>query len=301
MTATKTPGLAQGFFAGGTAYLIWGSFPLWVTMLAFADPWEIVTWRVVFGFVLGAVFVAVLRQWSQIITALKDRQTLLWLIVSTVMIYANWAVYVLAVAANHTVDAALGYFINPLFTLLLAVLFLKERLSGLQKIAVTLASIAVLVLTFDYGAPPWVALMLASSFSIYGLAKNKMAAKISSVNGYVVESGFLLPVAALQLFLLTQNSAAHLSFVQAGTWGTLGLIAFGFMTAIPLILFGEAAKRLPLSWVGLMQYLTPTLQFLIAVTIFREPMSTGRWIGFAIVWLALIFIMRDAKKKVSTR
>lgn len=298
MNAKKTPGLAQGFFAGATAYLIWGSFPLWVAMLSFADPWEIITWRVVFGFVFGAIFVSALKNWRQILAALKMRKTLLWLLVSTSMIYVNWAVYVLAVAANHTVDAALGYFINPLLTILLAVIFLRERLSRLQKIAVSLAVIAVAILTYDYGAPPWVALMLAGSFSIYGLAKNKMASTISSVNSYVVESGLLLPVAALQLWLLTQNRSEQVMFWQAGLWETVGLVAFGFMTAIPLILFGEAAKRLPLSWVGLMQYLTPSLQFLIAVLVFHEPMTAGRWIGFAIVWLALSLITADALKRM---
>lgn len=301
MTAQRTPGLVRGFSSGAAAYLIWGSFPIIITALSFANAWEVIAWRVIFGFVFGVIFVLALRNGREIFQALKSRKTFLLIIVSTVMIYINWSVYVFAVATKHTVDASLGYFINPLFTILIAVLFLKERLSRLQVVAVALALVSVSILTVNYGAPPWLALALAASFSIYGYAKNQLSGSISSLNGYVVESGILVPVAGLQLIILAGQPGSQLSFGSAGLWETLGLVGFGFLTAIPLILFGEAAKHLPLSWVGLMQYLTPTLQFIVAVLILGEPMSLPRWIGFAFVWIALFVLTIDASRKFKSR
>jgi chloramphenicol-sensitive protein RarD len=206
------------------------------------------------------------------------------------------------------VESALGYFINPLVTILLAVVFLKEKLRKLQWAAVAAGATAVTILTIDYGRLPWIALSLAGSFGIYGLAKSKLGGKVSAINSYALESGILLPVAAVQGSIIGAT-APGLQFAEHGFWGAAGLIFFGIMTAVPLIMFGTAAKYLPLSVVGLMQYMTPTIQFILALTVFHEAMPLARWLGFVVVWVGLAFLttdmLRQARKqsvaKVETR
>jgi chloramphenicol-sensitive protein RarD len=282
-------GLAIGF----GAYLIWGCFPLIIQMLAFANPFEVVVWRIVFGFLLAAVIITVVRSWSSIKATLGNRRTMFWIAVATLFIMINWQVYVIGVQQHHTVETALGYFINPLVTILLAVAFLKEKLRPLQWAAVALGFSAVLVLTFDYGRLPWIALVLAGSFGLYGLAKNRVGGQVPALHSFAIESGMLLPVAAIQAFVVAQV-AGPLSFGTAGFWPTAGLIFFGLMTAIPLIMFGTAAKHLPLRYIGFLQYITPIMQFIIATTVFHEPMPPARWIGFIVVWASLVLLSTDA-------
>jgi chloramphenicol-sensitive protein RarD len=227
---------------------------------------------------------------------------MVWVVASSIFIMANWQIYVIAISEHHVVESALGYFINPLITILLAVVFLRERLRKLQWAAVAMGAIAVTVLTIDYGRLPWIALALAGSFGIYGLAKSKLGGKVSAVNSYALESGILLPVAAIQGSIIGAISPG-LQFGANGFWGAAGLIFFGIMTAVPLIMFGTAAKYLPLSTVGLLQYMTPTIQFILALTVFREEMPPARWIGFVIVWVGLGFLTTDMLRQTrnSTR
>ena len=213
-----------------------------------------------------------------------------WISIAAVLIMINWMVYVYGVASKHIVESSLGYFINPLVTIVLAIFFLGERLRRLQWVAVGLGVVAVGVLTFEYGRLPWIALTLAGSFGIYGLAKNKMSSGVSALHSYTLETLLLMPVALGMLVWVAVSGP-----VAFGTSvvGSAGLAFYGVMTAIPLILFGVAANHLPLSWVGFMQYLTPSIQFLLAIFVFGEVMPPSRWIGFGLVWLALVFLSWD--------
>jgi chloramphenicol-sensitive protein RarD len=292
MTEQKDPGFGRGLFVGVSAYLIWGSFPLIISMLSFASPFEIVVWRIVFGFLVAAALIAATKSWAELVSVIRQPKLMVWVLASSAFIMANWQIYVIAIAEHHVVESALGYFINPLVTILLAVVFLGERLRKLQWAAVAMGAVAVTVLTIDYGRLPWIALILAGSFGIYGLAKSKLGGKVSAVNSYALESGILLPVAAIQGSIIGATSPG-LQFGGHGFWGAVGLIFFGVMTAVPLILFGSAAKYLPLSTVGLLQYMTPTIQFILALGVFREDMPPARWVGFVLVWIGLAFLTTD--------
>jgi chloramphenicol-sensitive protein RarD len=291
----KTKGIGYGL----SAYLIWGSFPLVIAMLSFADPFEIVVWRVIFGFAFGLAVILFTRKFSEYLTVFRQPKQLLWISLAAVVIYINWQVYVYAVADNHVLEASLGYFINPLVTIALATIFLKEKLNVLQWVAVGLGAIAVLILTFNYGQPPVIALTLAFSFGIYGLAKNRLGGKVSALNSFTVETTLLLPLGIVQLVFLA--GMMQIQFGYAGVIPSLGLAAYGVLTAIPLLLFGAAAKRVPLSYIGFMQYLTPTLQFLLGLLVFQEPMPAARWLGFAMVWFALSILSFDALRQLRNR
>jgi chloramphenicol-sensitive protein RarD len=291
----KTKGIGYGL----SAYLIWGSFPLVIAMLSFADPFEIVVWRVIFGFAFGLAVILVTRKFSEYLSVFKQPKQLLWISLAAVVIYINWQVYVYAVADNHVLEASLGYFINPLVTIALATIFLKEKLNTLQWVAVGLGGVAVLILTFNYGQPPVIALTLALSFGIYGLAKNRLGGKVSALSSFTVETTLLLPLGIVQLVVLA--GMMQIQFGYAGLAPSLGLAAYGVLTAIPLLLFGAAAKRVPLSYIGFMQYLTPTLQFLLGLLVFQEPMPAARWLGFAMVWFALSILSFDALRQLRNR
>lgn len=291
----KTKGIGYGL----SAYLIWGSFPLVIAMLSFADPFEIVVWRVIFGFAFGLAVILVTRKLSEYLAVFKQPKQLLWISLAAIVIYINWQVYVYAVADSHVLEASLGYFINPLVTIALATIFLKEKLNVLQWVAVGLGGVAVLVLTFNYGQPPVIALTLALSFGIYGLAKNRLGGKVSALSSFTVETTLLLPLGIVQLVILA--GMVQIQFGSAGLAPSLGLAAYGVLTAIPLLLFGAAARRVPLSYIGFMQYLTPTLQFLLGLLVFQEPMPAARWLGFAMVWFALSILSFDALRQLRNR
>jgi chloramphenicol-sensitive protein RarD len=290
---------AKGIGYGLSAYLIWGSFPVVIALLSFADPFEIVVWRVIFGFAFGLAVILITRKFAEYLTVFRQPKQLAWITLAAIVIYVNWQVYVYAVADNHVLEASLGYFINPLVTIALATIFLKEKLNVLQWVAVGLGFIAVLVLTFNYGQPPVIALTLALSFGIYGLAKNKLGGKVSALNSFTVETTLLLPLGIIQLVFLA--GITQIQFGYAGLGPSVGLAAYGVLTAIPLLLFGAAAKRVPLSYIGFMQYLTPTLQFLLGLFLFQEPMPAARWVGFAMVWFALSILSFDALRQLRNR
>jgi chloramphenicol-sensitive protein RarD len=274
-----------------SAYLIWGSFPLIISATSFANPFEVVVWRVVFGFLFAALVLTVIRGWGKIVELLKSPKQLRWLAVASIFIFINWETYVVAVATGNTIESSLGYFINPLITIVFAVVFLGERLRTPQWVALAIGFVAVAVLTVDYGRPPWIALVLAISFAIYSLAKNKVGGKIQATQSFALESLLVMPIALGQLAFLA--SMEHITLLDSPS-NAFVLIGFGIMTAVPLILFGAAASRIPLSTIGFIQYMTPVLQFLTAFFILREPMPAVRWIGFGLVWLSLIVLTFDA-------
>ena len=283
-----------GLLYGLSAYLIWGSFPLIIAAASFADPFEVVVWRVVFGFIFAALLVSIVGGWKEILQIVKSAQRLKWVAVASLMIYINWVVYVVAVATGNVIESSLGYFINPLVTVLFAVLLLKEKLRPMQWVALSIGAVAVVVLTLDYGRLPFIAIALAVSFGIYSLAKNRVGKKIPALQSFTIESGLVVPVALVQLWLVSQSAQIMLfsGFVETSI-----LVGFGILTAIPLILFGAAASRVPLSTIGFIQYLTPTIQFSIGFFVFGEPMPTVRWVGFALVWVSLAILTLDALKR----
>lgn len=283
-----------GLLYGLSAYLIWGSFPLIIAAASFADPFEVVVWRVVFGFIFAALLVSIVGGWKDILQIVKSAQRLKWVAVASLMIYVNWVVYVVAVATGNVIESSLGYFINPLVTVLFAVLLLKEKLRPMQWVALGIGATAVVILTFDYGRLPFIAIALAVSFGIYSLAKNKVGKKIPALQSFTIESGLVVPVALVQLWLVSQSAQI---MIFSGLVETSILIGFGILTAIPLILFGAAASRVPLSTIGFIQYLTPTIQFSIGFFVFGEPMPAVRWVGFALVWVSLAILTFDALRR----
>jgi len=283
---------ARGLPLGLTAYFIWGSFPLVISMLGFASPYEIVVWRVVFGFLTAVLLIAVTKNFKSLRETFKNRANITWIAASAIFIFINWLVYVIAISEHHVVESSLGYFINPLVTILLAVVFLREKLSRVQWVAMSFGALAVIVLTVDYGRPPWIALILAGSFGIYGLAKNKLGGKVSALNSFAIESGFVVPIAIVQLILI-QSIGGGILFASQGVLGMAGLAMYGALTAIPLILFGAAAQHLPLKVMGFMQYIAPIIQFTLGLVVFNEPMPTARWLGFGLVWFSLAILSFD--------
>ena len=285
---------ATGLTFGVSAYLIWGSFPLIITAASFANPFEVVVWRVVFGFLFAALLVTLTRTWAQTVELVRSPKKLGWVAVASLFIFVNWSVYVVAVATSNVLETSLGYFINPLITVLFAVVFLKEKLRKGQWVALGIGLIAVVILTFDYGRPPWIALVLAISFATYSLAKNRVGGKIKALQSFTIESGIVLPFVLVQLWIVSMFTPI---MIFSGVVEASILISFGILTAIPLILFGAAASRVKLSTIGFIQYLTPILQFSVGYFILEEPMPPVRWIGFALVWVSLVVLATDALRR----
>ncbi|MQY06063.1 EamA family transporter RarD [Actinomadura macrotermitis] len=272
---------------GFAAYGLWGLFPLYWPLLKPAGALEILAHRIMWSLVAVLVVLSLRRHWGWV-RALTRRQVGL-LAAAAVGISLNWGVYIFAVNTGHTIEAALGYFINPLISVLFGVLVFRERLRPWQWAAVGLGTAAVLVLTVDYGRPPWIALVLAFSFGTYGLVKKFV--NMPSAEGLTVETAVMfLPALGLALVLQLRGDAA---FGHAGAGNALLLVGAGVVTAIPLLLFNAAAVRIPMSTIGMLQYLTPVLQFLIGLLVHHEAMPASRWTGFVLVWLALVLLTAD--------
>jgi chloramphenicol-sensitive protein RarD len=272
-----------GVLSGLGAYALWGLFPLYFPLLEPATGLEIVAHRVLWSLVFVGLLLFAVRRWGHVRAAVADRRTLLVLGGAAVLIAANWLIFVYGVNSGHVVETSLGYFINPLVSVVLGVVGFSERLRPLQWTAVGIAAVAVAVLTVDYGRPPWIALSLALTFGLYGLMKKLV--RVEAAPGLFVETGLVALPAAIALGVL--HGAGSGTFVQVGAAHTLLLVSSGAATAIPLLLFAAAARRIPLSTVGLLQYLTPLMQLAIGVFVYDEPMPPARLAGFAIVWLAL--------------
>ena len=283
-----------GLTFGAGAYLIWGSFPLLIQLSKFASPFETVVWRVVFGFLFAALLVTITKTWDQIVALVKTPKKLLWVAVAAIFIFINWQVYVVAVVTGNVIETSLGYFINPLITVMFAVFLLKEKLRRMQWLALGVGLIAVLVLTVDYGRPPWIAIILALSFGTYSLAKNRVGRNIGALQSFTIESATVLPIAIIQLIVVASLGPV---MILSGPMEAAVLIGFGIMTAVPLILFGAAASRIPLSMIGFIQYLTPILQFSAGYFILGEEMPPVRWIGFGLVWVSLAILTADAFRR----
>ncbi len=274
------------------AYLIWGFLPLYFLLLVPTGPWEIVAWRILLAFVFCLILLTVTRAWPAFVRIVRQPRLLLLTAVAGVFIYVNWQVYILATLTGHVIETSLGYFINPIVTVLLGVLVLRERLRLTQWIAIGISVVAVGVIVVGYGAFPWVALTLAFSFGFYGLIKKQVGPRVDAVGGLTLESFWLVPVAIVQLIVVASTSGITMG--SAGPLHTVLLSLAGIITAIPLLLFAAGARRVPLTVIGLLQFIAPVLQFIIGAWVLGEPMPLERWIGFGLVWVALIVLSVDS-------
>ena len=275
---------SRGFVLGAAAYLMWGLFPLYFPLLEPAGATEILAHRIFWSLITMLVLVVAVRRWTQLRELLADRRRVGILTLAAVLIAANWGTYIWGVNNGHVIETSLGYFINPLVTVLMGVVILGERLRPVQWAALGIAGLAVIGLTVEYGRPPWVALVLAFSFGSYGLAKKK--AHSGAVESLTFETLVIAPVALGYIVLLTLTGAS--TFTSEGSLHVVLLLGLGILTAVPLLCFGGAATRVSLTTLGLLQYVTPSMQFALGVLVFREPMPTMRWVGFGLVWLALV-------------
>lgn len=268
---------------------MWGFFPLYWPLLEPAGAVEILAHRIFWSMIVMLGVVLVTRKRASLRAMLSNRRTRRLLTVAAVLITINWGTYIWGVNNHHVVETSLGYFINPLVSVLMGVVLLGERLRRLQWAALALAGIAVLGLTVEYGRPPWVALILAFSFGSYGLAKKK--ANAGAVESLVVETLVVSPLAIGYIVFLMATGAS--TFGGNGSWHMVLIAGTGLITVLPLLCFGGAATRIPLSTLGLMQYLTPTVQFLLGILFFHEPMPAMRWVGFGLIWLALVLFTAE--------
>lgn len=289
ISSTSSPEVhtqGRGVTYGVLAYVLWGLFPAYWPLLVPAQPLEVLAHRIVWSFVTLAIVIVVLRRWRPFLE-LSGKG---WLIVTAaaVLITVNWGTYIYAVNSHHVVEAALGYFITPLVSVGLGMIFLKERLRLAQAVAIGVVVIAVIVLTVDYGRLPVISLVLACSFGVYGLLKKKVP--LDAISSLTAESVVIAPIALGYLLLLGSAN----TFTTEGTGHTLLILSTGVVTAVPLVLFGAGAQRIPLITMGMLQYLAPVLQFAWGVFVVHEPMPPSRWIGFALVWLALTIFAVDS-------
>lgn len=283
------PGSGLGFAI--TAYTLWGFLPIYFVALTPSSPFEIVALRILFSLVFCALLLTVTRTWPAFIGLLRDRRVLGTMAIAGVFIYVNWQVYVIASTGGHIVEASLGYFINPLVTVLLGVIVLRERLRSWQWVAVGISAVAVLVIAIGYGQFPFIALALAFSFGIYGFIKKRVGGRVDAISGLTLETLWLTPVAAVQLAVV--GSTIGLTLGTQGPWHTALLLSAGVVTAVPLLFFAAGARRLTLVALGLTQYSAPVLQLIVGVVIMREDMPIERWIGFGLVWVALLVLTVD--------
>lgn len=280
-----------GILFGIGAYGLWGLLPLYFFVLQPAGAVEIVANRVVWSLLFCTLLITVTRSWRVLAAAFRDRSVLSTLGIAAGLIAVNWLTYTYGVTTGQAVEASLGYFINPLVSVLLGVFVLKETLRPLQWAAVGIGFIAVAVLTVSYGKLPWIALTLALSFGLYGFVKKRVGRKVDAITSLTVETVVLTPLAAATMIFLAVSGTATLADNGAGHFWLLA--ASGIITAVPLLFFGASARRLPMTTIGLLQYFAPLLQFVVALVVFREAMTTDRWIGFSIVWLALLVLTVD--------
>ena len=288
MTQTRS---RSGLVYAILAYGLWGILPAYFLLMAPAGAIEIVAWRILFSLVFCAVLITATRAWPAFLAVVRQPKLVLTMGLAGYLILVNWTIYVYGTLNGHVVETALGYFINPIVTVLLGVLLLRERLRPLQWVAVGLSGAAVVVLAVGYGALPWISLALAASFGLYGLIKKQVGGRVDAVTGLTIETVWLVPAAIAMLAVV--SATAGITFGTVGVPHTVAILATGVITAVPLLLFAAAARRLPLTHIGLTQYLAPVLQFLFGVFVLGEDMPIERWVGFSVVWLALVVLTVD--------
>ena len=293
----------SGYLQAFMAYLLWGTLPIVFTYYMTPNAMDLLVWRILMSLVVTLVAVSLIRgAWRRVKATLRNRRDHLLLILAGHLIAANWGLYIYAVATHRVLEVSLGYFINPVITIVLGVVILKERLRPLQWIAVAVSLVAVIMLTVEHGSLPWISLAVALSFAFYGLVKNKTGPSVDSLTSLTVETMWLsvpsvawLVVASMGLIGTAGGIGIFETFDTVQSW-TLPVV--GIVTVIPLLLFAGAAARLPLSTVGMFQYIAPIAQFLFGYYVFQEAMTTGRWVGFILVWVAVVILVADALRQV---
>jgi len=274
---------------------MWGLFPLYWKPLAAVPALEVVAHRTAWGLASVAVWVTWRRRWGEVRAAVSSPRTLLMLTASASLIAVNWLTYIWAVINDHVVESSLGYYINPLVTVVLGVVVLGERLSRAQIVAVGLATAGVAILTVGHGRFPWIALVLAGTFGLYGLVRKTVAA--DAVIGLLVETAILTPAALVYLAVAAANGTGALG--RDGAVVDTLLVLSGAVTAVPLVLFTLGARRLPLSTIGLIHYIAPSCQFLLAVLVFREPFTASHGAAFALIWAALALLSWELRRRLN--
>lgn len=275
----------KGVLYGLGAYLMWGFFPIYFKALQSVPALEIIFHRVVWSFIFLAILISLRREWPHLRATTLRPKTLAIYAIAAVLLGSNWLIYVWAVNAGHVVETSLGYFINPLVSVLLGVILLREKLRPWQWFPVGLASAGVLYMTIRFGSLPWIALALAFTFGTYGLVKK--ISPLNSLDGLTLETAILfLPALSYLLFLGLQGNGA---FGYSGLSGSLLLALAGILTSLPLLLFASAARSIPLSLIGILQFVAPTCQFLLGVLLYKEPFTQVQMVGFSLIWLALLF------------
>lgn len=274
----------KGILSGIAAYAMWGFFPIYWKLLHDVPALQLLGHRIGWSFGLLLLYILVTKQWDDFRTLASHRKTLGIYAIAGVLLSLNWLIYVWGVNAGFIIETSLGYFINPLLSVLFGVIFLRERLRPTQWIPVVVAAIGVIYLTVTYGRLPWIALSLAVSFGLYGLVKK--LSPLGSVYGLTLETGIVFPIAIVYLAAVQVGGTG--AFLHDGLTVDLLLIGAGVVTTIPLLMFASAAKQIPLNMIGILQYFAPTIQFLIGLFVYKEPFDTTRLIGFGIVWFALI-------------
>jgi chloramphenicol-sensitive protein RarD len=274
----------KGILYGIGAYVLWGFFPIYWKFLHVVPALQVIGHRIGWSFAVLLIYILATRQWQEFQSVAFNVKTILIYAGAGILLSINWLIYVWGVNAGFIVETSLGYFINPLLSVLLGVIFLRERLRPAQWIPVVIAAIGVIYLTAVYGRLPWIALSLALSFGFYGLVKK--LAPLGSLYGLTLETGIVFPAALIYLVFLQAKGMG--AFLQHGTTVDLFLMGAGIVTTIPLLMFASAARQIPLTMVGILQYIAPTLQFLIGVFIYKEPFDQAHLIGFGIVWVALV-------------
>lgn len=282
-------------------YLLWGFFPLFFLLLSAAGSVEIIGHRIVWTLATCLALVAASRRWGALRVALTAPRVLGSLVVCGMLVSLNWLVYVHGVNTGRTADAALGYFINPLVTVALAALVLGERLSRIQAVCLALAGAGVAVLVVAQGTLPWISLALACTFGLYGLVKKRVGARVDALTGLCVETLAVVPVALAYLGWLAWQGQAALQGPQASIRLGLLLVVSGPVTAVPLLLFAAGARRVPLSVVGISQYLGPVIQFLLAWLVLGEEIAPARWAAMVLVWLAVVLLVADLARPLLRR
>ena len=289
--------MRTGLFYAIITYLMWGMLPLYFNLMADASPVEIVASRVVFSLIFCAALLPMLKLTGGFVEVLRNRRATLVLFAASLLIGVNWFIYVLATTTGRTIDASLGYFINPLVSVSLCVIFLKERLRVAQWVAVGLSAVAVLIMSVVYGQVPFIGLGLAFSFGIYGLLKSRVGGTVAPVVSLSLETLLLIPVALLAL-VWVQGTGQSTMFTAPERF--LLLASTGVVTAVPLIAFAAAAKRLPLTVIGMVQYVGPSIQFFLAVFVLKDHIGAEKWLGLSIIWVALVIFTADAVRASRT-
>lgn len=266
------------------AYSLWGILPLYWKLINDINPLEILSNRVIWAFVFMLLIIALTKQWDQLKGIAKNKEQMRSILIASMLISINWGLYIWAVNSNRIVDASLGYYINPLLAVALGVFIFKEKLSRWTWVAIAVATLGVLIKTVGYGKMPWVSLVLAISFALYGAIKKSV--KANSIIGMTLETAMIAPVAAI--YIMARQNAGLGAYTTQSSFEILILIGAGIVTAVPLILFSSAAKRLPLSLVGLTQYLSPSLSLIIAVLVYHESFTIIDMTAFGFIWAALI-------------